>query len=100
MNIRKATPADAGQMAALLNEIIAIGGTTAHETPFDAERMRAHYVERPTAVSCFVAEEDGQILGFQHLDGPEPDDAAAEGWGYIASFVAPAAAGNGAIGRR
>ena len=96
MIIRPATAADAGQMADLLNEIIAIGGTTAHQTPFDTDRMRQQYVERATCVCCHVAEEDGRILGFQHLDGPDPDQLPAqEGWSYIASFVAQAAAGKG-----
>lgn len=95
MIIRPAHPDDAPQMAALLNDIIAEGGTTAHQTPFDADRMRAHYIAGPTIICCHVAEESGQVLGFQHLDGPEPDDTDAAGWGYIASFVARQAAGKG-----
>lgn len=96
MIIRQATPADAAQMAMLLNEIIALGGTTAHQTPFDDDRMLQDYIVRPTAICCHVAELDGRILGFQHLDGPDPDQAEAQaGWGYIASFVAGDAAGKG-----
>ncbi len=95
MIIRLATSADAAQMAALLNEIIAIGGTTAHQTPFDADRMHHHYIAAPTQICCHVAEQEGLILGFQHLDGPDPDQSGAEGWGYIASFVASSAAGKG-----
>ena len=99
MIIRRATSDDAGQMTALLNEIIAIGGTTAHQAPFDDERMYDHYIAAPTQICCHVAEQDGLILGFQHLDGPDPDQGGAEGWGYIASFVATSAAGKG-VGQR
>lgn len=95
MIIREATAADASQMVGLLNDIIAAGGTTAHQMPFDADRMYRHYIAAPTQICCHVAEQDGLILGFQHLDGPDPDQGGAEGWGYIASFVATSAAGKG-----
>jgi len=36
---RPATRADASAMAELINAIIAIGGATAHEDPFDAAAM-------------------------------------------------------------
>ena len=96
MIIRPATPADAPQMAALLNEIIAIGGTTAHQTPFDNDRMLDHYIARPEVVSCHVAEESGAVLGFQYLAwATDPDDPMPDGWAIIASFVAQSAAGKG-----
>lgn len=37
MIIRPATPADTAAMTALLNEIITIGGTTAHEHPMSED---------------------------------------------------------------
>ena len=96
MIIRDATPADAGQMTDLLNEIIAIGGTTAHQRPFDTDRMQQHYIEPPDLVSCKLAEKDGTVLGFQCVEWATwPDDPMPEGWAVIASFVAPAAAGQG-----
>ena len=99
MIIRQATPADADQMVGLLNTIIAAGGTTAHQTPFDRARMTAHYIAAPTQICCHVADDRGTVLGFQHLDGPDPAQGGTEGWGYIASFVQTAAAGRG-IGQK
>ena len=99
MNIRPATPADAPQMVALLNAIVAKGGTTAHQRPFDEARMVAHYIASPFSLCCHVAEEEGRILGFQALDWPDPAyGPAPEGWGFIATFVDGEAAGKG-VGR-
>ena len=96
MIVRPATRADAPDMTALLNAIIAQGGTTAHQTPFDTDRMIAHYIEAPFGLSCMVAEEDGRVIGFQALEWPDPaGDRFPEGWGFIASFVASEAAGKG-----
>ena len=47
INIRAAIPADADALAALLNQIIDAGGTTAHLNPFDAPRMLNHYIAPP-----------------------------------------------------
>ncbi len=96
MIVRPATSADAGQMVDLLNAIIAEGGTTAHETPFDSDKMQHHYIARPEVVSCQVAELDNKVLGFQYVGWPSsPDDPMPEGWAIIASFVGPNAAGQG-----
>ena len=96
MIIRPATVADVPQMTVLLNEIIAIGGTTAHQTPFDNDKMLHHYLARPEVVSCLVAEENGAVLGFQYLAwASDPDDPMPDGWAIIASFVAQSAAGKG-----
>lgn len=96
MIVRPATVEDAPQMTALLNAIIAKGGTTAHQAPFDDVRMIADYIERPTGLATHVAEVDGRIGGFQYI-GTAPDDLP-EGWATIASFVAEDMAGHG-IGR-
>lgn len=88
LTVRHATHADAAAMAELINAIIAIGGTTAYEEPFDAMSMDAAYISLPQLVSCFVAEIDGRIVGFQGLmrsfddDDPFPDD-----WGIIGTFA-------------
>lgn len=101
--VRPATRADAPAMAELLNAIIARGGTTAHRTPFDAERMVLHYIEPERAVSCVVAERDGKILGFQALEWSDPDwtgpNPLPADWAFIATFVAIEAQGQG-IGSR
>ncbi len=39
---RPATAADAPAMCAILNAIIARGGTTGHRRPFDTGRMERH----------------------------------------------------------
>ena len=73
-------------MAALLNGIIAIGGTTAHQHPKTEAQIRADYIDGPEALTCVVAEEDGQLIGFQAV-GVWP--GLPEGWGDIGTFVAP-----------
>ena len=55
LHIRPASHHDAAAMAELINTIIAIGGTTAYEEPFDAASMDAAYISLPELVSCFVA---------------------------------------------
>src|SRR5580704_15225005 len=61
LTTRPATANDATAMAALLNEIIAIGGTTAYEEPFDSESMDHHYVSARNLIACTVAEQDGEL---------------------------------------
>jgi L-amino acid N-acyltransferase YncA len=96
MIIRSATMHDASDMVAVLNPIITAGGTTAHQRPFDAERMQSHYIAPKRKISCMVAEDAGRVIGFQSLNWPqEDDDSFLDGWAIIASFVAPDAAGKG-----
>ncbi len=94
---RPATAADAAQMAALLNRIIEIGGTTAHQRRFDDARMTQEYIEAAELISCTVAEVGGDVLGFQALEWPHPKGTRKlpEGWAIIASFVRPGAQGRG-----
>lgn len=102
MEVRTASPRDAGPMARLINEIIAIGGTTAHRRPFDKHRIRAVFIAATRGICCFVAVEKAQILGFQALEWCDPDwpgeDRLPADWAVIATYVAPAAHGGG-IGR-
>lgn len=96
---RPARPDDADALCVLLNAIIETGGTTAHQTPFDAARMIRHYLAPSGLVSCTVAEDAGRIVGFQTLVWPDEDgDPFPEGWAIIASFVAEGEGGRG-IGR-
>jgi L-amino acid N-acyltransferase YncA len=86
VHVRPATPADAPAMADLINAIIAIGGTTAYEDPFDAASMDAAYISLPQLVSCFVAEADGELVGFQGLMRSfDPDDPLPESWATSAA---------------
>lgn len=97
MIVRSATPADAQAMVDVINPIIAKGGTTAYQTPYDAAGMLAKHIAPATSVSCMVAEDEGKIIGFQSLFWPtDPNDPFPHGWAVIASFVAVEAAGKGA----
>ena len=96
---RPAIPADAAEMTLLLNEIIAIGGTTAHQRPFDVDRMLHHYITPDHHISTFVAEIAGVIVGFQMLVWPNPAEGPMpEHWGFIGSFVKVGVTGQG-VGR-
>ncbi len=100
MMIRPAQASDAEDMANLLNVIIAKGGTTAYQSPWDSDRILAHYVRDNSLISCHVAEEYGRICGFQGLWHPhDPQDPMPEGWAVIASFVADGHAGKGIGGK-
>ncbi len=92
MIVRRAEDFDAPALADLLNEIIAIGGTTAHQTAFTVETFLTHYIDGPEAICCHLAEGD-LPLGFQVL-GVYP--ALPEGWLDIGTFVRPSARGTGA----
>lgn len=95
---RPATAKDATAMAALLNEIIAIGGTTAYEEPFTSESMDHHYVSARNLIACTLAEKDGDLLGFQGLFWPDEGDPFPVGWAFIATFVRVGRTGGG-VGR-
>lgn len=86
MILRPARREDAAAMAELLNRIIAIGGTTAHETAFTPEAIITHYIEGAEPICCVLAEDDEGLIGFQSV-GHNPD--LAEGWGDVGTFVAP-----------
>jgi len=90
---RPARPEDATPMCALLNAIIARGGTTAHQVPFTPEGIVSHYIEPAAAVSCTVAEVDGRITGFQTLVAAP--GYLPQGWGEIGTFVAEGMQGKG-----
>jgi L-amino acid N-acyltransferase YncA len=85
--VRPARKADAAAMAELINAIIAIGGTTAYEDRFDAATMDAEYISLPHLVSCFVAELDGEIAGFQGLMTAYEDFDLPENWATIGTFT-------------
>lgn len=95
LTIRPADFDDAPAMTAILNDIIAIGGSTAHQRPFDTDRMKSHYIAPAELICCHVAELDGKIVGFQSLDWAHDHNDMPKGWAVIASFVAGTAAGQG-----
>ena len=83
-NIRPAERADTSQMTALLNEIIAIGGTTAIEDPIGEDDLANWYLG-PGAWCCHVAiDSAGDVAGYQAL---ERTDAYGPGIGEISTFA-------------
>lgn len=82
MIIRRATMDDAPQMRDILNEVITIGGTTAYQTPVDAE-----YFKRVIAAEgafAHVVEIDGLIQAYQWITPLDPPMHA-----QIATFAKP-----------
>jgi len=91
IHIRRAGPLDAAPMVALLNAIIAKGGTTAYQTPWN--KSDAHErMQRPNAVWHLAEDDQGAVKGFQWFEPhPEiPADSAS-----IATFVEISATGLG-----
>jgi len=85
LETRPMHPADMEPLRAILNDIIAAGGTTAHERPFSAEQFGAAYYHGPTHAAGFtVLDEHGQPAGFQHL-GRDPN--LPTGWLSIGTFT-------------
>ncbi len=82
MDIRDTSPADAGPMAELLNAIIAIGGTTAHQEPKTPDQVRQGYIDGPDVRTSVLAEEGTQVIGWQSID-------FWQGGFHIGSFVRP-----------
>ncbi|UWQ21608.1 GNAT family N-acetyltransferase [Jannaschia sp. W003] len=80
--VRRAAPFDAGAMAALLNAIIAEGGTTALTEPVTGDALRARM--RDPEAAWHVAEVAGDVAGFQWIAPHAADPEACE----IATFVA------------
>ena len=70
MIIRPATLSDAPEMAALLNEIIRIGGTTANQKEWSITATKA-FIEKLKATGCIHVACDqatGALLGYQSLE--------------------------------
>ncbi|MCB8876410.1 GNAT family N-acetyltransferase [Acidisoma silvae] len=78
LEIRNAVAADAAELTALLNAVIAKGGTTALQDPYTAEALDHAYITGPDVHCCFVAVDraSGRIEGFQTLgrNPALPDD--------------------------
>ena len=86
LTVRKTRPEDDEALAAILNRIIEIGGTTAYQTPRAPETFRIDVLERYGLISCVVAEVDGTVAGFQYLSW---HTERPEGWADIATFARP-----------
>lgn len=72
-------------MAALLNAIIAIGGTTAFEEQVTADQIVKWYIQSDALFCCYVAVDDADtIAGFQSLESDAKDTVKI---GYISTFA-------------
>jgi len=97
LTIRPATRDDTAAMAELLNEIIIIGGTTAHTDPVDANTLLGWMTRYSGQSAWHVAiSERGELMGFQFLE-PHPELPADTA--DIASFVRAGATGLGIGGQ-
>ncbi len=69
LDVRPVRPEDAEELADLLNQIIARGGTTALEEPFTPDALAEAYLTGPDVICCFVAVDrgSGRLEGFQTL---------------------------------
>ncbi len=63
LHVRPIAHGDVPTCVDLINRIIATGGTTAHENPFDVPGFTAHYIER--ADITHVVLHAGTVVGFQ-----------------------------------
>lgn len=86
IHIRPTEPADVPHLTALINRIIAIGGTTAYEDAFSEAELAAKLLKDDRLVCCHTAFDptDGAPAGYQVLK-THPELAA--GWGDIATFA-------------
>ncbi len=82
VTVRQSRPEDAAAMTAILNRIIEIGGTTAHEVPRTETEVRRDYIDGPGVQTSVVAEVGGQVVGWQSV-------AIWHGESHIGSFVQP-----------
>ena len=89
MIIRPAAASDAFAMTRILNQIIAAGGTTAHETPKSVQQVLDDYVTGNDVLSCVVTLVEDRVIGWQSV-GRWQDEA------HIGTFVAPDVQAKGA----
>lgn len=85
MIARDATELDIPDACDLLNEIIAIGGTTAYQKPLSVVAFSDQFLTGDNCISCCVCESgDGEIIGFQSLS---KNQHLEEDWADIATFA-------------
>lgn len=95
IHTRRAGPMDTRAMAALLNEIIEIGGTTAYTDPVTPEYLADRITSDPERSVWHIAEDDaGTLMGFQWIEPMDDPTACA-----IATFARVGKTGLG-IGSR
>ena len=95
MIVRPAEPGDREELSRILNQIIAIGGTTAYEEPVSPDYFDPLTAPHSEKTFLHVAEVDGKILGFQWVEPLDPPDHDTGG---IATFARPGGVQKG-VGR-
>ncbi|MEM8632538.1 MAG: GNAT family N-acetyltransferase [Pseudomonadota bacterium] len=84
-SVRAAVAEDGAQMAEILNEIIAIGGTTARMDPATPQELVAEFLTGAEALGAVVAvTPEGFCVGFQGL---ERDDTLPDNVGDISTYA-------------
>lgn len=63
LTVRPMTEQDVPACAAILNDIIARGGSTAHEDPYDEKGFSQYYLHDPAAVNVVLSGD--RVVGFQ-----------------------------------
>ncbi|WP_407493839.1 GNAT family N-acetyltransferase [Pseudooceanicola sp. MF1-13] len=91
MHIRRAGDMDARAMAELLNEVIAIGGTTAYVDPIDAPYLIGRMAE-DHAIWHLAEDDAGELLGFQWVSPMKGTDE------FVAEIATFARAGRSGLG--
>ena len=96
--VRAARPTDAEDMAEVQNAIYRAG---LRSTPVNVALVRERYLDLDHQVACTVAEQEGQVVGFQSLKQAWPENpyGVVEGWGIIGTHIHPTA-GRSGLGRR
>lgn len=85
ITVRTYTLGDVSEMCRLLNAVIEIGGSTAHQVPFSENEFIQKIINGESSLCCHVAlDAQNTVAGFQTLNHhPE----LAEDWGDIATFA-------------
>lgn len=96
MVVRVARPEDAAALAGVLHRIVDEGDKTAIDEHLTAEAFIEWFIAGPHCLSCVVATDSDDVLGFQAVDVYHDD--LPPGWADIATFVTDSARGRG-IGR-
>ncbi|SFR34141.1 GNAT family N-acetyltransferase [Litoreibacter janthinus] len=89
MNIRKVTLEDLDAITKIINEVVAIGGTTAYQSSLQPSHFDRFVTPEDNRTFMHVAEVDGVVVGFQWMS---PDK---NGMGVIATFTKPGIAQRG-----
>ena len=85
ISVRSAILDDVPALCDLLNEIIAVGGSTAYEEPLSPTDFQNHFLLRNDFLNCFVAiDEVGNAAGFQYLG---QNEKLENNWADIATFA-------------